>query len=78
MLVSNINKLSLKDRKKFKIILGKYTIHEVEQSKYLGVLMDNKLNWHDHIEYLITKLSQAAGVIYKLKKTRQKWSPIQT
>ena len=30
--------------------------------------MDNKLNWHDHIEYLITKLSQAAGVIYKLRK----------
>ena len=68
MLISNINKLSVKDRKTFRIIIGKYTIHEVEQTKYLGVFIDNKLNWADHIDYLTTKLSQAAGVIYKLRK----------
>ena len=60
--------LSAKDRKKFRITIGKYTIHEVEQTKYLGVILDNKLSWKQHIEYLITKLSQAAGVIYKLRK----------
>ena len=68
MLISNINKLSVKDRKKFRVTIGKYTIHEVEQTKYLGVILDNKLSWKEHIEYLITKLSQAAGVIYKLRK----------
>ena len=57
-----------KDRKKFKVTIGKYTIHEVEESKYLGVILDNKLSWKDHIEFLITKLSQVAGVIYKLRK----------
>jgi len=68
MLVSNVNKLTNKDRKKFRITIGNYTIHEVEQSKYLGVFIDNKLNWNEHIDYLTTKLSQAAGVIYKLRK----------
>ena len=67
MLVSNINTLTAKDRKRFKITIGKYTIHEVEKTKYLGVILDNKLSWKEHIEYLITKLSQAAGVIYKLR-----------
>ena len=67
MLISNINTLTAKDRKRFKITIGKYTIHEVEETKYLGVILDNKLSWKEHIEYLITKLSQAAGVIYKLR-----------
>ena len=31
------------------------------------MILDNKLSWKDHIEYLITKLSQAAGIIYKLR-----------
>ena len=67
MLICNINTLSTKDRKRFKITIGKYTIHEVEKTTYLGVILDNRLSWKEHIEYLITKLSQAAGVIYKLR-----------
>ena len=54
--------------KKFRININKYCIKQVSEFKYLGVHFDNKLNWHSHIEYLCTKLSQAAGVIYKLKK----------
>ena len=68
MLISNINTVSTKDRKKIKITIGKYTIHEVEHTKYLGVIQDNKLSWKEHIEFLILKLSQAAGVIYRLRK----------
>ena len=36
--------------------------------KYLGVILDSKLNWHNHIQYVCTKLSKAAGIIYKVKK----------
>ena len=67
MLIANNNKLTVKDRKKFRVTLGNYTIHEVDQIKYLGVIVNNNLNWNRHIEYLITKLSQAAGVIYKIR-----------
>ena len=36
--------------------------------QYLGVILDNKLNWHSHIQYVCTKLSKAAGIIYKVRK----------
>ena len=67
MLISNINVLTAKDRKKFKLTIRKYTIHEVDQIKYLGVILDNKLNWNQHIDYLVTKLSQIAGTLYKVR-----------
>ena len=35
--------------------------------KYLGVIFDNKLNWHNHIQYICTKLAKAAGIIYKIR-----------
>ena len=35
--------------------------------KYLGVMIDNKLNWHNHVQYVSTKVSKAAGIIYKLR-----------
>ncbi len=47
--------------------INKYTLHEVDQIKYLGVILDNKLNWHSHIDYLQTKLSRAAGIMFKVR-----------
>ena len=67
MLISNINMLTAKDRKKFKLTIRKYTLHELDHIKYLGVFLDNKLTWGYHIDYLITKLSQVAGILYKVR-----------
>ena len=68
MLFANKNVLNSKMRKKFKITINKYTIHEVEQIEYLGVILDRNQNWNFHAEYLVTKLSSAAGVMYKIRK----------
>ena len=67
MLISNTNVLTIKDRKKFKLTIRRYTLHEVDHIKYLGVILDNKLNWSQHIAYLVTKLSQVAGMLYKVR-----------
>ena len=53
--------------KKFRVNINKYCIKQVNEFKYLGVVLDNKLNWHKHIEILCTKLSRASGVLYRLK-----------
>ena len=36
--------------------------------KYVGVFIDDKLNWQPHIEYLCKKLSKISGMIYKVRK----------
>jgi hypothetical protein len=38
---------------------GDNTIEEVETTKFLGLQIDNNLNWKTHIEYVIPKLSSA-------------------
>jgi hypothetical protein len=35
------------------------TIEEVETAKFLGLQIDNNLNWKTHIQYVIPKLSSA-------------------
>ena len=67
MLFGSNNKLTEKSRKKFRITINKYTIQEVDQFKYLGVIIDRKLNWNRHADYLMTKLSSAAGALYKTR-----------
>lgn len=35
--------------------------------KYLGVIIDEKLNWKEHIEYVITKIKKFIGIFYRLR-----------
>ena len=67
MIFSKKLKTKAKERK-FKININNYSIKQVTEMKYLGVILDNKLNWHNHIQYVCTKLAKAAGIIYKVRK----------
>ena len=64
----NRQKLNTNALKKCKLTINKVNIEQVNEIKYLAAFLDNKLNWHKHIEYLCTKLSRTAGVMYKLRK----------
>ena len=66
MVFSKLRKKKAKE-KKFKININNYSIKQVNEMKYLGVILDTKLNWHNHIQYICSKLSKGAGIIYKLK-----------
>ena len=37
-------------------------------SKLLGVVIDNCLSWNDHVEYLYKKISPKLGILYRLSK----------
>ena len=39
------------------IILNGSNVECVSSYKYLGIMMDNKLAWHDHINYLTKRLN---------------------
>ena len=42
-------------------------VEEKTVIKYLGTLIDNKLNWQPHIQLTKTKLSKAIGIISKIR-----------
>uniref|UniRef100_A0A3P8T4U6 Reverse transcriptase domain-containing protein n=1 Tax=Amphiprion percula TaxID=161767 RepID=A0A3P8T4U6_AMPPE len=76
----NINKLSLNENKtKFmvfggvrancetQLILNGVKIERVYDTKFLGVILDYKLSWKPHIEYIKQKLSKSIGIIYNTR-----------
>ena len=38
-----------------------------ETAKYLGVMIDSKLNFQNHIKIIESKLSRGVGILYRLK-----------
>ena len=40
--------------------------------KFLGINIDNKLKWHEHIIYIKNKVSKAISIIYKARKYANK------
>ena len=57
-----------KGQKIIEISINQNKIEKVKSFKYLGAVMDSKVNWRNHIETLCTKISQATGAILKLRK----------
>ena len=51
-------------------------IAEVTSSKFLGVIIDNKLNWRDHVSFVCRKVARGLGVIIKAREVLQKGSLI--
>ena len=58
---------SLPDR--IVLTLNNTKIFESYKIKYLGLLMDTRLNWKAHIHELSKKLSQSLGMLYKIRKS---------
>ena len=42
-------------------------IKEVQEAKFLGVIIDNNLTWKSHIVDVINKVSKLSGLIYKIR-----------
>ena len=45
-----------------------HNIGEVTSTKFLGVIIDNRLNWKEHIIYISGKISKGIGIILKARK----------
>ena len=41
-------------------------IYRLEATKFLGVIIDESLNWNHHISLVKSKLAKVASVIYKV------------
>ena len=43
------------------------SINCVTSTKFLGIIIDNKLKWNQHITYVKNKISKAVGILYKIR-----------
>ena len=50
------------------LFIGDSQVKNVDQTRYLGLIVGRKLNWEEHINSLCTKVSRAIGF---LKYTRR-------
>jgi len=79
----NVNKLSLNVQKtnyilfgrthtneaneEIKIFINGKEIDRVKSTKFLGVIIDSKLNWYDQISRVSDKLSKSLAIMYKAR-----------
>ena len=61
----------------FSVSVGGIQLGNCHLAQYLGVIIDENLNWKPHVQYLQKKLSTAAGIItkmrYYLKEKKMLW-----
>ena len=55
-----------------KVSINKKEINRVFVTKFLGILIDDKLNWKEHINLVCSKLSICIAVMYKAKQLLDK------
>ena len=49
-----------------KISLNDHEIERLDETMFLGLKIDKKLNFRSHIDHISTKISKSIGIIYKL------------
>ena len=54
------------------ISIDGHSIDETDHTKFLGVIIDSKLNWKKHISYITGKIARGIGVITKARKLLDK------
>ena len=52
---------------KYNVTIGKYSLEQVDQIKYFGIILDNKLSWKPHIQLICTKLSSSSWALTRLR-----------
>ena len=65
--ISRYNKNSNENDKSRSIFINGQKITKVRYTKFLGVVIDEKLSWEDHICYLIKKLRSISGALCRIR-----------
>ena len=51
-----------------KLLIDGQAIDEVQKTKFLGIIIDNKLTWKWHIDHIAGKISRGIGMIIKARQ----------
>ena len=50
------------------VVIGGSILTEIDEIKYLGVIIDKQLTWIPHITYVKNKVSKGIGIMFKAQK----------
>lgn len=56
-----------KNNDNFNIIIEDVNIERVTEITFLGVMLDSKMSWKPHVEYIQNKVSKCIGILHKVK-----------
>ena len=65
---SNYLIFSTGKKKKLSLIMNNEILLEKQFTKYISVVIDNKLTWKEHITQTNLRLSKGIGILYKLRR----------
>ena len=57
----------MKDGSKHTLKMDDSSLHKVISVKYLGVIIDHKLIWIDHIAYINNTIFKGIGIMYRAR-----------
>ena len=70
--VINVEKMKFllftKSKKTLDVFIKGSKIEQTKSIKYLGILIDDKLKWHKHIDFVANKLTAANGILCQLQR----------
>ena len=65
------HRIRIKHNTTFKIIINNDIVDHIKNTKFLGIIIDSKLNWAAHILYIKCKISKSIGILLKIRKFLQ-------
>ena len=55
-------------KKQVAVVIDGYKLDVVKNTKFLGLLLDDCLNWKDHVNYIAQKLAKSIGILAQARK----------
>ena len=59
---------------KFRVLINNRKIEQVEETVFLGIILDEHLSWRSHVAHVANKISESIGIIRKSRFYLQKTS----
>lgn len=50
----------------FKLSIASTELYQVSSTRFLGIIMDENLNWKEHVEWMTKKVNKSLGKIRKI------------
>jgi hypothetical protein len=64
-------------KRKVEVEIDGYKLDVVDNTKFLGLVLDNSLNWKSHISYITQKLAKSIGILSQARKVFDRKTLIQ-